>query len=345
MIGTAFEYLIKNFSADSGKKGDHYFTPAEVSELVAELVSPRAGDEICDPTCGSGSLLLKCGQQVHKYFNSKKYALYGQEAIGSTWALARMNLYLHGEDNHRIEWGDTISNPRLLDAGGRLRKFDVVVANPPFSQEKWGYDSAIGDKFGRFRRGIPPKARGDYAFILHMLETLKPGTGRMGVVVPNGVLFRGSGERILRQKLVDENLLDAVIGLPEKLFYGTGISAAILLFRKQKRNKTVLFIDASRQFLDGKSHNILREEDIARVVAAYEAGNNDGKYAHLATHDEIRANDYNLNIPRYIDPFEDNETINLEAVRREREQLKMELEKLEPEMAAYLEELGYDPQS
>lgn len=342
IIGNAYEFLIKNFASTSGKKAGEFYTPPEVSELIAELMAPQEGDEICDPTCGSGSLLLKCGQQIRKRSGSKKYALYGQEAIGSTWALAKMNMFLHAEDNHRIEWGDTIRNPKLLEGEGRLKHFDVVVANPPFSLEKWGYDNALGDKFGRFRRGIPPKTKGDYAFILHMVETLKPGTGRMGVVVPHGVLFRGSSERAIRQKLIEENLLDAVIGLPEKLFYGTGIPAAILVFRKKKSDDKVLFIDASRHYQDAKTQNFLRDEDIARIVATCESRQNVERYAHLATHEEIKENDYNLNIPRYVDTFVEEEEIDLVAIRKERELLKAELAELEVQMAKYLEELGYD---
>lgn len=340
IIGNAYEFLIKNFASTSGKKAGEFYTPPEVSELIAELVAPQEGDEICDPTCGSGSLLLKCGQQIRKHFGSKKYALFGQEAIGSTWALAKMNMFLHAEDNHRIEWGDTIRNPKLLEAEGRLKHFDVVVANPPFSLEKWGHDNASGDKFSRFRRGIPPKTKGDYAFILHMVETLKPGTGRMGVVVPHGVLFRGSSERVIRQKLIEENLLDAVIGLPEKLFYGTGIPAAILVFRKKKSDNKVLFIDASREFLDGKNQNFLRYEDITKVIATYGARNSVERYAHLATRNEIKENDYNLNIPRYVDTFEEEEEIDLLAIRKERQKLKSNLANLEIQMEKYLNELG-----
>ena len=340
IIGNAYEFLIKNFASTSGKKAGEFYTPPEVSELIAELVAPQEGDEICDPTCGSGSLLLNCGQQIRKHFGSKKYALFGQEAIGSTWALAKMNMFLHAEDNHRIEWGDTIRNPKLLEAEGRLKHYDVVVANPPFSLEKWGHDNASGDKFSRFRRGIPPKTKGDYAFILHMIETLKPGTGRMGVVVPHGVLFRGSSERVIRQKLIEENLLDAVIGLPEKLFYGTGIPAAVLVFRKKRADDKVLFIDASRAFQDNKTQNFLRDEDIARVVETCEARKGVEKYAHLATHDEIKENDYNLNIPRYVDTFEEEEEIDLLAIRKERQKLKSDLAELEIQMEKFLNELG-----
>lgn len=342
IIGNAYEYLIKMFAAGSGRTAGEFYTPPEVSELMAELVSPKEGDEIGDPTCGSASLLMKVGKLVQRRFNgSKKYALYGQESIGSTWALAKMNMFLHGEDNHRIEWGDTISNPKLLDGEDRLKHFDIVVANPPFSLEKWGYESAADDKFGRFRRGLPPKTKGDYAFILHMVETLKPRTGRMAVVAPHGVLFRGASEGKIRQKLVEENLLDAVIGLPEKLFYGTGIPAAILVFSKNKTDESVLFIDTSREFTPGKNQNQLSDDDIAKVVGTYEARQNVDKYAYLATRDEIAENDFNLNIPRYVDTFEEETEIDLMAVRHEREKLKKQLAELETKMDGYLEELGY----
>ncbi|RQL57121.1 type I restriction-modification system subunit M [Acinetobacter baumannii] len=341
VIGNGYEFLIKNFAASGGQKAGEFYTPPEVSDLIAELLDPQKGDSICDPACGSGSLLMKCGRKVVANHDSKEYALYGQEAIGSTWSLAKMNMFLHGEDNHKIEWGDTIRNPKLLDKNGDLMLFDIVTANPPFSLDKWGYEQAENDKFDRFRRGLPPKTKGDYAFISHMIETLKPVTGRMGVVVPHGVLFRGSSEGKIREKLINENLLDAVIGLPEKLFYGTGIPAAILIFKKQKSDDSVLFIDASREFKSGKNQNNLTEENIAKIIATYRARASVDKYAYLATLQEVKDNDYNLNIPRYVDTFEEETEIDLVAVRAEREQLKTQLAELEVQMAKYLEELGY----
>lgn len=341
VIGNAYEFLIKNFASTSGKKAGEFYTPPEVSTLIARLMAPQEGDEICDPTCGSGSLLMKCGRLIRDNTGSRKYALYGQEAIGSTWALAKMNMFLHGEDNHRIEWGDTIRNPKLLDSTASLKHFDIVVANPPFSLEKWGFEGADADKYSRFRRGVPPRTKGDYAFILHMIETMKPGTGRMAVVVPHGVLFRGAAEGRIRQKLIEENLLDVVIGLPEKLFYGTGIPAAVLVFRKNKTDEKVLFIDASRDYEPGKNQNLLREADLQRVVDTVRARHAVHKYAYLATHAEIAENDFNLNIPRYVDTFEEEAEIDLMAVRMEREQLKAELASLEAQMAVYLKELGY----
>lgn len=341
VIGNGYEFLIKNFAASGGQKAGEFYTPPEVSDLIAELLDPQKGDSICDPACGSGSLLMKCGRKVVSNHNSKEYALYGQEAIGSTWSLAKMNMFLHGEDNHKIEWGDTIRNPKLLDKNGDLMLFDIVTANPPFSLDKWGYEDAANDKFGRFRRGLPPKTKGDYAFISHMVETLKPVTGRMGVVVPHGVLFRGSSEGKIREKLINENLLDAVIGLPEKLFYGTGIPAAILIFKKQKSDDSVLFIDASREFKSGKNQNNLTEDNITKIVETYRARESVDKYAYLATLQEVKDNDYNLNIPRYVDTFEEEAEIDLVAVRAERKQLKTQLAELEVQMAKYLEELGY----
>lgn len=342
IIGNAYEFLIKNFASTSGKKAGEFYTPPEVSTLMARLMAPREGDEICDPTCGSGSLLMKCGRLIREHSGSRKYALYGQEAIGSTWALAKMNMFLHSEDNHRIEWGDTIRNPKLLEGGKTLKHFDIVVANPPFSLEKWGHEGADTDAFSRFRRGVPPRTKGDYAFILHMIETMKPRTGRMAVVVPHGVLFRGAAEGRIRKQLIDENLLDVVIGLPEKLFYGTGIPAAILVFRKKKADDKVLFIDASRDYQDGKNQNLLRDQDLQRILDTVQARKSVDKYAYLASPAEIAGNDYNLNIPRYVDTFEEEEEIDLMAVRREREQLKAELARLEEQMAGYLKELGYE---
>jgi type I restriction enzyme M protein len=303
-------------------------------------MDPQEGDEICDPACGSGSLLLKCARLIRERTGSKRYALYGQEAIGNTWTLAKMNMFMHGEDNHRIEWGDTLRNPKLLASDTSLRHFDVVVANPPFSLEKWGYEAAERDKFSRFRRGLPPRTKGDYAFILHMVETMKPGTGRMAVVVPHGILFRGAAEGRIRQKLVEENLLDAVIGLPEKLFYGTGIPTAVLVFRKGKADDKVLFIDASRDFEAGKNQNVLRPVDLQRMLDTYTARAQVERYAYLATLQEIARNDFNLNILRYVNIFQEEKLVDIAVLQHEREGLKRELAGVEEKIAAQLTEIG-----
>ena len=353
VIGNAYEYLIGKFAANAGKKAGEFYTPPEVSQLIARLVDPQPGERICDPACGSGSLLIKCGQQV----GSKDFSLWGQENIGATWALAKMNMFLHGMDNARIEWGDTIRNPKLL-SDDRLMKFEVVVANPPFSLDKWGQDEAGADHYNRFHRGVPPKSKGDYAFISHMIETITETSGRVGVVVPHGVLFRGSTEGKIRQQLIEENLLDAVVGLPANLFYGTGIPAAILVFRKQEplpdspsredsgsrvgesSNRTVVFIDASREYVDGKNQVSLSGEHIEKIVATYKARENVDKYAYVADFDEIKENDFNLNIPRYVDTFEDEEDIDIRAVQEEIDDLDAELVQVQEQMAGYLKELG-----
>ncbi|MCE9530194.1 MAG: type I restriction-modification system subunit M [Planctomycetes bacterium] len=335
VIGDAYEYLIGKFAAGAGKKAGEFYTPPEVSQLIARLVDPQPGERICDPACGSGSLLIKCGQQV----GSKDFSLYGQENTGSTWALAKMNMFLHGMDNARIEWGDTIRQPKLL-ADDKLMKFEVVVANPPFSLDKWGQDEASADHYGRFHRGVPPKSKGDYAFITHMIETITEDSGRVGVVVPHGVLFRAASEGVIRQKLVEANLLDAVVGLPANLFYGTGIPAAILVFKKHKRNRTVVFIDASQDYEDDTNQNRLRVEDIDKIVAAYKARKTVDRYAYVADFEEIKENDFNLNIPRYVDTFEEEEQIDIGAVQKEIDGLNGELTEVERKMAGYMKELG-----
>jgi type I restriction enzyme M protein len=335
VIGDVYEYLIGNFASDAGKKGGEFYTPAEVSRLLATIVAPKAGDRICDPCCGSGSLLIRAGRAV----GSDDFALYGQELNGATWALARMNMFLHGLDNARIERGDTIRNPKLIE-DDRLMKFNVVVANPPFSLDKWGADTAEHDTYKRFWRGTPPKSRGDYAFISHMIEAMNETDGRVGVVVPHGVLFRGGSEGLIRQRLIEENLLDGVVGLPANLFFGVGIPAALLFFRRDKKDRNVLFIDASREYAEGKNQNKLREEGLAKIVATWRARQDLPKYAHLASPEELKENEYNLNIPLYVDTFEDEAPIDLDAVKAEIARIEAEVTATRAKLAEALNRLG-----
>ena len=349
VIGDSYEYLISMFAGDEGKKSGEFYTPSEVSTLLAKLLTPEAGNRLNDPTCGSGSLLIKLSKEV----GSGNFSLYGQEVNGSTWALARMNMFLHEIDNATIEWGDTINNPRLLE-GDQLMKFHIVAANPPFSLDKWGAENAVADQYNRFHRGVPPKSKGDYAFISHMIETTYEDIGRVGVIMPHGVLFRGSSEGKIRQQLIEENLLEAVIGLPANLFFGTGIPAVILIFNKAKEsNKDVLFIDASKGFETGKNQNKLRDIDIKHIVETYKAfkisvplATDKGsviedKYAYRAPLSEIKENDFNLNIPRYVDTFEEEEEVDIKAVQSEINTLKQQIDDVEAEMANYLKDLGY----
>ena len=345
IIGNTYQYLIGRFASDAGKKGGEFYTPSEVSELLAKLLSPKKGSRICDPTCGSGSLLIQVADEV----GDGDFSLYGQEMNGSTWALCRMNMLVHNKDSARIEWGDTLANPKLIE-GDSLMKFDVVVANPPFSQNKWDGEAetvsgkhaslAAVDRFHRYHRGVPPKGKADYAFISHMIESAKEDGGRVGVIAPHGVLFRGGAERRIRQSLIQENLLDAVIGIPQNLFFGTPIPAAILLFKKGRTTKDVLFIDASAEFLEGTNQNKLGQEQIAKIVRTYKTFQTVPKYAQRATPEKIAENDFNLNIPRYVDTFEAETVVDLKLVQEEIEVLEGQLAEVRKQMASNLRELG-----
>ena len=349
VVGNAYQYMIGQFASDAGKKGGEFYTPAEVSELLARLVKPQENDRIYDPTCGSGSLLIKVVEQVP----SRKVAIYGQERNGATHSLALMNMYLHGIDDAKIEWGDTLANPLHLE-DGKLMKFQAIVANPPFSLDKW----AIGfagegtndkkfkmeaglDPFRRFEWGVPPSSKGDYAFVQHMLYSLAE-SGRMATILPHGVLFRGASEGKIRKQIIDMNLLDAVIGLPEGLFYGTGIPACIMVFKKNRKHKDVLFIDASGEenYEKGKNQNILREQDLKKIIETYEKREKVDKYSYVATLEEIKENDYNLNIPRYVDTFEEEDPVDMDAVKENIANIKREIDEVEVQMEKYLKELG-----
>lgn len=350
VIGDAYEFLIAKFASDAGKKAGQFYTPSQVSTLLAKLLDPKPGERIIDPACGSGSLLIKLAKEIG---SQKNFSLHGQEINRATWALAKMNMFLHGIDGADIVQGDTLNNPQLLE-GDSLRKADIIVANPPFSLDKWGAENAKADRFARFHRGIPPKSRGDYAFILHMIASMYHDTGRVGLIVPHGVLFRSNSEGKIRQQLIEENLLEAVIGLPANLFFGTGIPAAILIFNKAKQhNQDVLFIDASKGFKPGTNQNILRNNDIDTIVATYKAfkkatpltTTQEGriiqkKYAYRATLKQIQDNGFNLNIPRYVDTFEEEPPVDLPAIKQDIAQIKKQLQEIEAQIHHHLKELG-----
>lgn len=346
IIGNSYQFMIERFASDAGKKGGEFFTPSMVSELLARLVKPEENDRIYDPTCGSGSLLIRVVNQVP----NRKVAVYGQERNGQTHSLCMMNMFLHDIDDARIEWGDTLSNPLHLE-DGKLMKFQTIVANPPFSLDKWsmGFAGDNDDKFkmeasldpyGRFEWGVPPKSRGDFAFVQHMLYSLAED-GRMAVILPHGVLFRGASELRIRKQIIKMNMLDAVIGLPEALFYGTGIPACIMLFKKNRSRREVLFIDASGEgnYEKGKNQNNLREQDIEKIVETYENYETIDKYSYFASLEEIKENDYNLNIPRYVDTFEEEEPVDMEEVASNISKIKEEIREVEDQMAKYLKEL------
>lgn len=347
IIGDAYEYMIATFASDAGKKGGEFFTPSRVSELVAKLVQPRENDRIYDATCGSGGLLLKAYREA----GTNRVAIYGQERNAQTWALCKMNMFLHNIPDATIWQGDTLANPQNIQ-DDKLMKFQVVVANPPFSLDKWDSGflpdektkmSARLDPWKRFEWGIPPVSKGDYAFVCHMLHCLDDSTGRMGIVLPHGVLFRGAQEGKIRRTIIENfNLLDAVIGLPANLFFGAGIPACILVFKKNRPTRNIFFIDASGEgnYEKSKNQNILREQDIEKIVTTYRSRAVIDKYSFDATFDEIRENDFNLNIPRYVDTFEEEPDVDIAAVKAELVNIEAELAGVQAQMARYLKELG-----
>jgi type I restriction enzyme M protein len=344
IIGDAYIYLIERFASDAGKKAGEFYTPRQVSRVLAKLVAPKEGEKIADPACGSGSLLIEAAQEV----GSPNVMLYGQEVNGGTHALAKMNMFLHDIDGAKLEWGDTLNNPKLIE-DDKLLAFDVVIANPPFSLDKWGAENAANDRYKRFHRGVPPKSAGDWAFITHMVETARQKAGRVAVVVPHGVLFRSGTEGKIRQKMIEENLLDAVVSLPPNLFQSTAIQVAVLVFDRRReaggplaKRKDVLFIDASREFQPAKTQNILLEEHITKIVDTFKNRKDIEKYSKAVPLSEIEENDFNLNIPRYVDTFEVEEQIDITAVQAEIKSLEAELLKAKQTMKGYLKELGVD---
>ena len=343
LLGRAYEYLIEQFADDAGKKGGEFYTPRMVVKLIVELLAPTGRMRICDPTAGSGGMLIECAHYVErKGGDPRNLTLHGQEKNLGTWAICKMNMLLHGLPDARIEKGDTIRDPKLVDEG-ELLLYDRVIANPPFSLDEWGRDVGGSDGYGRFGFGLPPKTKGDFAFVQHMVAVLN-NSGRLGVVMPHGVLFRGAAEGKIRQGLLREDLFEAVIGLAPNLFYGTGIPASILVLNRNKpvaRRGRVLFIDASAEFEEGNSQNLLGDQDLRRIAATFHNYASVDKYARIVPLPEIEQNDWNLNISRYVDTSEEEKPIHVaEAVQNLRELERVRVA-AEARMNQYLTELGY----
>lgn len=347
ILGEIYEYLIGQFAASAGKKGGEFYTPHQVSKILAKVVTEgvEKSDElfsVYDPTMGSGSLLLTVGQELPKGTPMKYF---GQELNTTTYNLARMNLMMHGVsyNNMVLNNADTLESdwPDGPDAKGidHPRSFDAVVANPPYSA-KWDNDETkLKDpRFSEYGK-LAPASKADYAFILHSIYHLNK-TGTMAIVLPHGVLFRGAAEGKIRETLIGKNYLDTIIGLPANLFYGTSIPTVILVLKKNRENKDILFIDASNDFEKNKNQNNLRDEDIDKIIKTYRERKDVEKYAHLASIEEIRENDFNLNIPRYIDTFEEEEQIDLEEINKLLEQDNKEIDELEAEINEQLKILG-----
>lgn len=299
--------------------------PAYLPQLLARLVEPQPGDEICDPVCRTGDLLVACAEHIRLNSERPAYRLYGQDAERTAWLAAKLHLLLCGEEAAHIELGDTLRNPRLLNPDGTLKQFDVVVAAPPFLKSDWGHGDVQSDKFDRFSRGMPPRTIGDYAFILHMIATLKPKTGRLAVLAPHGVLFRRASEHSIRRALIEDNLIDAVIGLPQNLFADTPIAVVLLIIRRNRTGRDVLFIDASNDYTGARKHPSLTAEYVEKVYKAYGKRQPAEGYAYIASYNEIQANDFNLNIPRYVQPTLADRTPNIDALQRKRAALQTDL--------------------
>jgi type I restriction enzyme M protein len=347
LLGDAYEYLIKQFAADAGKKGGEFYTPREIESVVIGILQPNEKDHIYDPTVGSGGFLLeayhylkeKTGEEV-----ANTLYFYGQEINLGTFAIAKINMFLHGLDSSDIRRGDTLQDPQFLDEFGALQQFDIVVANPPYSIKEWPDEFFKTNRYGRLEGyEMPPSKNADFAFILHIIKSMK-STGRAGVVLPHGVLFRGGSEARIREQIIRNDLIECIIAMPAKLFYGVGIPVCIIIFNKNKpENKKgkILFIDAEKDYSELKNQNVLRKKDISKIVQAYKSYSTQDKYSRIIDVKEIEQNDFNLNVRRYIDSTEEVEEINVSQVWKELQTLEQERILIDKEVENYLKELNY----
>jgi type I restriction enzyme M protein len=335
VLGDAYEYLISQFAAGAGKKAGEFYTPQQVSKVLAKIVTNGKTKlkSVYDPTCGSGSLLLRVAKEVQDVSN-----FYGQELNRTTYNLARMNMIMHDVHYRKfdIKQEDTLEHPQHID-----ERFEAIVANPPFSAN-WSASPLhmSDDRFSQYGV-LAPSSKADFAFVQHMIHHLDEN-GTMAIVLPHGVLFRGSSEGVIRKYLIEnKNYLDAVIGLPANIFYGTSIPTCILVFKKcREDSEHVLFIDASNEYEKAKNQNILTDENVEKIITTYKNRSEIEKYSHLAPLMEIAENDYNLNIPRYVDTFEEEDAIDLDAVSRELREIDMQMKTTDVTIAAFCVELG-----
>ena len=347
MLGDAYEYLIAQFADDAGKKGGEFFTPKMVVKTMVEILRPQENQTVYDPACGSGGMLLETVHYMERTGqNPKALTLYGQEKNLNTWAICKMALFLHDIDDAFIEREDTLLNPQHLSGDKVLKRFDLVLANPPFSLKSWGHKVwSKGDPYGRDTYGCPPKSYGDLAFIQHMVGSLK-AHGRLAVVCPHGVLFRGGAEGKIRKGLLEDDLIEAVVGLGANLFYGTGIPAAILFINRNKpaeRRGKVLIVNGDKDLVDGKNQNTLSEENVARLAQAVHRYADEELFCRVVPLDEIRENDHNLNLTRYVQTDPPPPPIDVKAEVATLQGLMAKRDAAETRMVGFLKELGYAP--
>jgi len=345
LLGRAYEYLIRQFADDAGKKGGEFYTPRQVVELLVRLLDPQEGHRVYDPCAGSGGMLIYSAEHLRNNNDNKmnNISLFGQEKNINTWSIAKMNMFLHNLYDAKIERGDTFREPLFLEKGGKLQQFDRVIANPMWNQSYAKGDVEDSQKYGRFSYGFPPKNSADWAWIQHMLASSNRN-GKVGVVLDNGVLFRSRSEGKIRKKILKADLIEAIIALPSNLFYNTGSPGCIVILNKNKpidRKDKVIFIHGEEDYKEGRNQNVLRGEDIDKILNWYHRFEDNEKYCRVADMEEIERNDYNLNVPRYVDTTEDEEPIDVSTVLDELKTLENERDEIEKEMKGYLEELGY----
>lgn len=370
LLGDAYEYLIKMFADDAGKKGGEFYTPRGVVQLIVQLIKPEPKQKIYDPTCGSGGMLIESARYVAELPNGKvgnniNVSLYGQEKNLGTWAIGKLNMLLHNFMDADIRKGDTLIIPQHKNENNELDLFDRVIANPPFSMAGWwtpaensievkldkngkekkvtpNYKKVVSDPHGRFQYGLPPRGYADLAFLQHMIAVLKQD-GKAGIVLPHGTLFRSSTESVIRKGLLEADIVEGIVGLPSALFYNTGIPASIWIINKNKteaQKGKVTIIDASADFKEGKNQNELLEDHINKIVTAYDGATDIDKYMRIVPIAEITENDYNLNISRYIDTSEPEPIVDLVAVKRTIVKLEAKEEEIDTKLAGFLKELG-----
>ncbi|MEL6256809.1 MAG: class I SAM-dependent DNA methyltransferase [Bacteroidota bacterium] len=379
LLGDAYEYLIKQFADDAGKKGGEFYTPRGVVQLIVQLIKPEPKQTVYDPTCGSGGMLIESARYISQQPGGKvgrniNVSLFGQEKNLSTWAIGKLNMILHNFTDADLRKGDTLTDPKHFDGENELQLFDRVIANPPFSQDKWwtkieanlkdkvdkqgnkvldkngnpkkinpNYKKDVVDRHGRLQYGVPPRGYADLAFLQHMIAVLKQN-GKAGVVLPHGTLFRGGEEGKIRKKLLEADLIEGIVGLPSALFYNTGIPASIWVINKNKtaaQKDKVRIIDASSDFKEGKNQNELLPEHITKIIQAYDAAEEVEKYMRVVELDEILVeNDANLNISRYIDTSEPEPEVDLVEVQANIRELEIREKEIDEKLAGFLKELG-----
>jgi type I restriction enzyme M protein len=370
LLGDAYEYLIKQFADDAGKKGGEFYTPRGVVQLIVQLIKPEPKMKVYDPTCGSGGMLIESARYVAQQAGGKvgsniNVSLYGQEKNLSTWAIGKLNMILHNFIDADIRKGDTLTTPKHLNDDNELMLFDRVIANPPFSLKEWwgpaeanievkldkngkekkvtpNYNKVVSDPYGRLQYGVPPRGYADLAFLQHMIAVLKQD-GKCGCVLPHGTLFRGSSEGKIRKALLEADLVEGIVGLPSALFYNTGIPASVWIINKNKtqgQKGKVVIIDGSQDYKDGKNQNELLPEHITKIVEAYDGFAEVDKYMRVVDLEEIAENDYNLNISRYIDTSEPEPEVDLVAVKATIADLEDKEKEIDLKLSAFLKELG-----